>query len=557
MESKIIPECPGLNRSSVRTCNLAAAAAVLLFATVSLLADLRPVKTSRFHFAASYHHSIEFLLMDLDVRPEMRYNRGHGMDSASSLAYRLALRPVSWLFPGRILCLRMASILASGISLWLLYLFSRRFFGPPAGVVSLLLVLTSPLGVDSLRSLGYFPLTILANTALCYLLSVSLRSRHSFAPVAGMSLLAYASLSLAALGRMVLFLPFLIYGIYFRDHGWKLLVYVAILAALIVAVDSLSGDVRFRPGEFLAVGDEWMEPSGEDGSLAGRIALMAERARGNLRPLRDFLIGGIVYDAEDTPVRFISVVLAPFFFVAVWLCLKRRSPADLLLLSWFAITALPPLFSSDYTDHRLAQAFPPYFVLLALGAVRTYAFLRDRIGPSRRRRWLAAGCGALLALVLVFNLREFFLETARSRIPYSHEQLKRLVCHLSREAEAADRIWLRGQINDVIWGNPYFDRRCCDITFVQRMWKIPPARPDFLETRVASILREREKTLLVVSTLNLYPPGEFLQGDLDFIRRLEENPDHRISVTRLPGLDGVHFILINPFGPSESGERTG
>lgn len=550
MESRNIPEYPGLDRSSIRTFNLAAAAAVLLFAAVSLLADLRPVKTSRFHFASSYHHSIEFLLMDLTIRPEMRYNRGHGMDSASSLTYRLALRPLSRLFPGRILCLRVTSVLASAISLWLLYLFSRRFFGPPVGVVSLLIVLTSPLGVDSLRSLGYFPLTILTNTALCYLLGLSLRSRRSILPVAGMSSVAYASLSLAALGRMVLFLPFLIYGIYLRDHGWKLLVYVAILAALIVAVDSLAGDAGFRPGEFLAVGDEWMEPSGEDGSPGGRIAVMAGRARGNLRPFGNFLARGIIYDAEDSPQRVISVVLAPFFFIACILCLKRRSPGDVLLLFWFAIAALPPLFSSDYTDHRLAQAFPPYFVLLALGAVRAYDFLRDRLGSSRRRRWLSAGCGALLALVFILNIREFFSNTSRSRVPYSLPQLKELVCHMSQEAEGADRIWLRGQINDVIWGNPYFDRRCCNISFVHRMWKIPPAHPDFLENRVVSILGERDKTLLVVSTLNVYPPGDFLKGDLDFIRRLEENPDRRISVTRVPGLEGIHFIFIDPLRPS-------
>ncbi len=540
-----------LGKKMDRRYEIVAIALIILFVVFSLLPDLRPHRTIRLHYAGNSPEIIDFLLMELHVSPEMRYHRAHGGDYPLSLPYRLALRVVSLLFPGRLACLRVTSILAAVGSLFLFFLIARELFSPAVGCICLFAMTVSPLYLELMRSFGYMPLTILSNTLFCYFLVVSLRGPRRWGAVFGMSAVAYLTISLYALGRLVLFLPFIIYGIWLRRNWRKLAGYVACFIILVVAIDAVFDDSRFNVSDFFEVGDEWMQTR-EPAPLPIKVSHMLERGFNNLWQLRDFLFRGVIYDTENDREKLVSILLVPFFFLGLGRTILRRTTADILLISWFSLTAIPPIFSSEYTDSRLLQAFGPYFILISLGVVETFAFIRKRLKtPSRLlSRSLTAIFAGALGCMAVFNLNTYLLQTSRVPVPYNSSQLEKLVCYMSEQARFADRVWYRGQIHYLVWGNPYFDRRVCDISFVRKMGHLPPLRPDLLSRQISAILKKDHSTLLIVSTQHIHPSPDPLKEDLVYIRQLEENPDRRITITRLPELEDVHFIFIDPGRPA-------
>ena len=122
------------------------------FLLIALLADLWPLKNTYFNWNKVGVRAHATLLVN-QLDPAMRYVEGGSPDADHSLYYLLAVKFFSIFIHSRLLCLRVLSIVATAISLFFLYRTATILFSRPVALITLFIMVTSPISQRQL----YFP----------------------------------------------------------------------------------------------------------------------------------------------------------------------------------------------------------------------------------------------------------------------------------------------------------------------------------------------------------------------------------------------------------------
>ncbi len=525
------------------------------FVALSLLPDLRPLRTVRFYYDWFERPNIDLLEMEFKINPAMRYSPGFGRDSFRSLAYLSAVKLFHLLVPYRLLCLRVLSVTSSCVALFFLYRLGLQLFSAPIALLFLFLLTTSPIYVESMRAYGFIPLTNMVVAMAGYFLAASLNGKKSVIKVLLLALTATASLSLYKVGTLVIFLPLIFYGLYWKVHWRKLLLFVAAMITMITILDLTLGKPSFDYKEFFLGGREWLQdhPEQADEVYLGRIGLKSrllqniEQAAGYLFQIdRSYFSTKVGW--EHRP-RLFNLVYTPFFWLGLLTCLWRRKKSHVFLLIWFALFFMVPFFSSGIHHIRIVQSLNPIYLLVALGLYGTFAFLIKKFPSGRFRRVVPAISLAVLALAAGYDIYEYFGKVTRPYYKYSRAQLEQLARYISERANRAGSIYYNERMSHLLWGNPWIDNEIVDIGFVSRLNRSDQrGRPAGLEKQVRLAIREGGDVLFMLaypySEQDCHPEEEY-SAPLEFIRRIPEELGDTVNVFQIDGMKELYFIYVN------------
>jgi hypothetical protein len=217
---------------------------------------------------------------------------GHCAEIDRSYPYRLAVAIGSLVTSKRTTCLRIVSVFFGVISLWLLHQLGLTLYGGRAALVFTLVLLGSPGLVELLRAYGYISMATAAVAGILLLEARAIRGRMGPGGEIGWSVartvLCMSTLSLYAVGRLVLALP-LLCDLYRARRGWrKTLIPTATLVLPVVLLFALWPAARTQLVEAVIVGDEWMaEPTNSE----KQVEMLASRASNNAVVVLGYLSG--------------------------------------------------------------------------------------------------------------------------------------------------------------------------------------------------------------------------------------------------------------------------
>lgn len=537
-----------------KTKNWLAFLLIAAFIALSLLPDLRPLRTVRFYYDWFERPNIDLLDMEFEIDPAMRYSPGFGRDSFRSLAYLSAVKFFHLLIPYRLICLRVLSVTSSCLALFALYRLALRLFSGTIALLFLLLLTTSPMYVESMRAYGFIPLTNMVVTIACYFLAASINGRQSVIKVLLLALTAVASLSLYKVGTLVIFFPLIFYGLYWKAHWRKLLLFVAATVAVITVLDVALGEPGFNYQEFVLGGREWLQdhPEQADETYIGRVGLKArllqnvEQAAGYL-----FQIDRSYFSTKgdwEHRQRLFNVVYTPFFWLGLLISLWKRKKSHVFLLIWFFLFFMVPFFSSGIHHIRIVQALNPIYFFITLGLYSTFAFLKGKYPTGQFRKAIPAIFLAVLALTAGYDIYEYFGKVTKPYYNYSRSQLEQLTKFISEQADQAESIFYNERMADLIWGNPWFDSRFSDIGFISRMnLNNQRGRPIGIERQVRLAAQEGGDALFILaypySEADCHPEEEY-SVPLNFIGGIPDEFGDTVSVIRINGMEEICFIYV-------------
>lgn len=494
--------------------------------------------------------------MEFSVDPSMRYyEMGSQGLSFHSLAYTSAVILVHKLIPYRLLCLRTVSVLSTVVSLMLLYRLARQLFCRQVGIIFLFLLITSPNYLKFFSTLSLIPLSNMVAIALVYAVMSSLTRPDSNFRVFSVALLGYLTLGLYIVTRLILVLPVLMYAAYFRANWKKLILYVGFFIFIMVILDFIFQDGHFRIGQSSVHSPELLKI--EDDVFLPR---MLERLEHNLRVGLHYLglqNRGFYSDQIDDwriPRPLIFSVFLPFFWIGLLLCLFRRRRVHVLILFWFSLLFLGPFVADDISLRRICFSLNPILLLTALGLWLAFRVVSAAFAAPRVRR-LIAGCGLLLLLVTGGCGLGEYVCTSRPRFDFNRHQLRRLAQVVSEKGRAPRSFRYNRPSEELIWGNPYFDRTCVDLDVVDKMeldrWAFSPRRhrrPVDIPEQVV-LARGEGGNIIYMYTFPPAAPGKPLAASWGSARELgemEKKWGDAVELSQVPGIDEVYFLMVKP-----------
>lgn len=307
---------------------------------------------------------------------------------------------------------RILQATVSFVAVWVLHAFLRRIAGRQAALLGAALLAFSPVAVGWSRSeylIPYVEVYAIALAFTTYAAGESPRRMTLLALSLGMGL---GSLVYPA-ARLLPLLPLVYLPLRRRlgpgTAGAASRVGAALAAGgvlFLFAPLALRWMVFGRPGPF--------DPLAADSGLgfwAGPEAL--EPAARVLEVLRGafsnagWLVRSLFVSASDTwyttissfpPATLLSPFVAAFVGAGLFVALRRRRPADLLILLWIALAILPLLPAAGPDARRISAAFPAIAALAAVTGLE-FAGALARV-PSRRPARLVRA-GVLCAVISV------------------------------------------------------------------------------------------------------------------------------------------------------------
>ncbi len=423
------------------------AALLLWFVIASFLPDL--LWPSRKCYFAVANESFQcFTTLHPVPWKEWHCLGGSGQED-TSLPYMALLRLVYAVAGDRILSLRIVSVLAALLTLYLFYRTARRLFSPAPALIFLFLLVTSPIYLESMRAFGYQSLSHLAVALAVWLLVSSLSARPAALKTAALGATAVATLSLYIAVRIVVLLPVLFFLVYLRTEWRKLLLYLATFVGLVVLLEGLRGEKLFNfPYYFYnppEPGAEWVIDEGRFSP-----PMLKDHICANLGAARDYLLGRdrVPFADRDPRSRIMNAFYAPFLLLGILVCLRRRGRGSALILILLLLYFVAPLASSALHPRRILLALYPLNLLIALGLSLCYVRLR-RVLPSLS----LALCIAVIGLA---DLHEYLFSVASPVLAFTREQLQKVSAVLTPLRRSVDWIRFHKAINEVTLGNPYF-----------------------------------------------------------------------------------------------------
>ena len=546
---------PPMRRSSPPLDRLVAAL-IGLFLIAVFLADLYPCKNVDSNYAYVERGNVLALDMNFNLQPSMRYSSGFTARYYDSLFYVALIKLFHLIIPYRLLCLRIISVLATSLSLFLLYRIAVILFCRGVGVVLLFILATSPAYLENMRAFGYTPLTNTMVCLICYLLAASLNGRKAAIKSFLMALVSYSLLSLYVIGRLIIFLPVFVFLSRVKKYWKQVVWFPALLVLIVLAIDLLLGAPHFSVKRSVLIHSEWLAPISERAPIDGPV--LQARLRFNLQWALKYLSLRYtpIFDKEENvwvnPEPLIRVFFAPFFVLGILVCLWRRRTSNIFLLTWLLLLLGAPLFSSWLPVRRFALALTPVYFMIALGLWFSFRLLTLMIpGPLCRRI-----CILLLLLAGGCNLCLFFSTTAKPEYNYSRRQLRLLAEAVSEKGKPARTVRWNRTSESLIWGNPYFDPKCIDTGVVSRMefeavegseLGKQKRRPIRLKEQVQYALKEGGDILYI----HVFSPGcsEKTGGDEQWpssdIREVREGMGGKAVFSRVDDIDEVLFLRVS------------
>ncbi|MEA1928380.1 MAG: discoidin domain-containing protein, partial [Candidatus Auribacterota bacterium] len=509
---------------------------ILLFIFSSLMADLWPARNVYFLI---FHKADGLLTMELPIAAAMRYSAGHTENSCDSLPYMLLLKFIHVFIPGRLMVLRLASILSGLVSLVCLYRMSKALFGRIIASIFIFLLVTSPVFLEGMRSFGFIPFTGALAAISIYLLFSTLDRKRVIARVILLSGCSFLLLSGYALGRIAIVFPLVMYGLLWKRNWRKLIIYVVVLVVLIMVFDLAFGDIRFDIKDWFTVGTEWMmNRSGQPVYVKNFDWIV-----NNAEALSDYLLfhrnrtyfREPVFDDEVTQSCIFNPVYAPFFMAGLIICLVRRRRNHVYVLLWCGIFILSMLPTSELAMRRFIFALPPLYLILAVGLGGSYQLLSRLVRRCPIRKILLTIPILFLLATGGYDLHEFFFKVSRPACDYTSLQLEKVAEYIEKHGAGVSSIIIDGHPDflSLTWGNPFFD---------PRVVRAETARKIIYEFQAGITLREQIDRARNegIGALYLYPFFRDLPSQHELIaelKKLAKDPPPGVTVSRVPGVE--------------------
>lgn len=518
-------------------------ACIGLFVLASLAAESWPCKKTYFHFA---YWGVRSFVQVGHLNWNQRYSWGGSGQEYLSLSYLAALKLASLIVPSRLLCLRLISIASTCISLYILYRLATLLFCRPVGLLFVFLLASSPAFIESMRSFGYHPLTHLVVSAACYLVAASANGRKTAAKLAVAACSCLLTLSLYIVGRMVIFLPVIFFGIYGKTEWRKLLMFLLLLAAYLLLLEAALPDVpHFSLRDFFVNPNmlgEWVNPEGKMDQV-----LLRDRLPRNLRAASGYLLqrDRKPFDDEDERCRLFNVAYTPFFFLGLLVCLRRLKRSNVFVLILFFLFFVVPLAASHLDPRRILLSLYPIYLMIALGLWFVFR-LSLALSTFRIYRSIVACLSlALLGAAAGWDIREFLFTVSRPYYDYSRGQLHRVAEFLLREGPRVDSIKFTMPTRDLIWGNPFFvDHPGC-VGLVERTSRDQDTPKGLRSLLEDDLVRGRRLLYLYTfphTTAN-YSSRDYEQLYSD-IRWADQHLSGLVRISDVPGT-GLHYVLLD------------
>lgn len=391
-----------------------------------------------------------------------------------SFPYVVLVKLFYRLIPFRCLCLRAVSVFSSLIALGLLYRLSARLFCRPVALIFLLLLVTSPKYLEMFRAFGIVPISQVFLVAGAYVLVGSWDNRWAAGKMFLLALLGYALLTLYVVSRLFIFLPIGFFIVYLRSEWKKLVLYLAFLAAIVLVVRRTFPAARFDLVDSILIHSEWLMWDqgfiGNDTPSGLAIKRLKNNANQVIRYLGIYRRPFRGSEGEwGTPDSLLPPVLAPFFLVGVFVCLREKSRRGVFLLLWLGIFLLAPLLADSVPPRRIIYAFTPVYLLAAVGLWLVFRLGGMVFSGVRHRKIFASAAIAFLIALGGWGLGRFLFIETKPEYPYSRHQLKDLAIALARESGSVRVVRYNRGTEKLIWGNPYFDPRVIDMDMVEKL----------------------------------------------------------------------------------------
>ena len=509
---------------------------ILLFIFSSLLADLWPARNIYFLI---FHKVDGLLTMELPVTAAMRYAAGHTENSCDSLPYVLLLKLLYAFIPGRLIILRLASILSGVVALVCFYRMSKALFGRIIASIYIFLLVTSPVFIEGMRSFGFIPFTVALVAVSIYLLFSTIDRKRVMSRVFLLSGCSFLLLSGYAVGRVAIIFPLMMYVIFCKRNWRKLIIYLVVLVVMIMVLDLAFGDIGFDAKDWFTVGTEWMMNSSHRSLPSRNFGWLVN----NIGALSDYLIfqrdrthfREPVFDDEVAQARIFNVVYTPFFLIGFIISLVKRKRNHVYVLLWAGFFVVSMLPTSELAVRRFIFALPPLYLLIAIGLQGAYQLLSRLVRTPARRKIFLVGSIFLLIATGGYDLHEFFFKVSRPVCNYNSRQLEKVAEYIEQQGTGVSTIVIDGHPDylPLTWGNPFFDPRVVSADTARKIVY------EFREDITISEQIERASNE-GTGALYLYPffPGIPSQMKLSAeLKILVDDPPPGVTVSKVPGVD--------------------
>jgi Dolichyl-phosphate-mannose-protein mannosyltransferase len=540
LQGKVMDEVQQNGRASRLTIGQrwTVAALIIAFILFSCLADLWPVKNVYFYI---YSRVDGLLTMDLELNPAMRYAAGNGIHSTESFLYVLVVKLFYLVLPYRFLCLRAVSVCSTAVALFFLYRLAVLIFSRPVSILFLFLLVTSPIYLESMRSIGFIPLTNTIVVIACYFFVRGIKSQKPIGWLALSALFGLLTLSLYLPGKLVLLIPVIFFLLFPKKYWRQLLIFLILVIVPVLAVDQVIGDIDFDAEYTLKADGEFLMYDPPIDWLTGRLRDNTQRVLGYLFQInRSHFTEARSDQLEDCQSRLLNPAYTLFFFIGLVICLRKWRELGALPLIWFALYFFGPVLSTELSPRRFILALNPLYLITAVGLWTVFVLIRDALNRPGRKRILIFSSLILLAGSGGYDLHEFFFRVAKPVYAYSREQLIEVADLLGREGSKAMAIVIEeNRATALIWGNPYFDPARIDPAVFRKI-----IYQNSLQDQESPITLEGDGALYLFS----FPssPADFLPGEkerLDALILLSEKRQPGVTVKTVPGT-GVYTVLI-------------
>ena len=509
-----------------------------LFISFSILADLWPVKNTYFYV---YSRVDGLLTMDLPLNPAMRYASGNGIHSTESFIYVLVIKLFYLLIPYRFACLRVVSVCSTAISLFFLFKLASVIFCRQIAFLFLFLLITSPIYLESMRAIGFIPLTNMIVIIAAYFFILSLNNKRWAIKIAISALFGLLTLSLYLPGKLIIMIIAISALIYVKRYWSRLILYLILIIAPILILDQVLDDISFDAKYAFQADGEFLMYSPAISRLTERLTNNTEMVAGYLlqmgrRPFTEPFSGLL----EDCRSRLFNIAYTPFFFLGLAICLWKRRSGTIFLLLWFGFFFLGPILSTELSPRRFILALNPIYLLVAVGLWFSYRIIsRLIVTPSSMKRF---ACCSLIFLAGIggVDLYEFFFQVAKPDHNYSNEQLRDIAKLInSHGKETAAIITDEMTMKDLLWGNPYFDKELISPEIPRKLVYL-----NKLQNYVTQIPDQEGGILYLYpfpdSRKNYTPDDLQLYSD---IQQVSDNINENIEVFQVPGIE-FYSILV-------------
>ena len=538
---------------------------IIFFLLIAFLGDLWPVKNvSEQCYGYVERGNILSLSMDIKLSPSMRYSSGFTARYYESLPYQAIIKLFHLFIPYRLVCLRMVSILSTSVALFFIYRLTTILFCRSIGMLLIILLVTSPVCVENLRAFGYIPLTNAIVSIVIYLLVASLNRRRIVIKTVLAAMFSYLILSLYVIGRLIIILPVIIFGIYFKRYWRNLVIFAGIFIALILILDNTLNDTRFNLKNAIFIHPEWLKPASvelpiDEGVIYGRFVVNSKWAMRYL----GFSYSPLYDQEEDLwlkPPRLINPFFTPFLIVGLLVCLVRRKLSNVVLLTWVFLLFIVPHASSWLPIRRVVLALTPIYLLIAVGMWWVYNFISAFSNSGSYKKRIAVSASIIIILISTYNVYAYFSTAAKPLYNYSRAQLKQLAEYVSKKGADVDAIRYNRAAESLLWGNPYFDRPIITKELVRKLEFDRVRDHRHREIRPSEILeqieyaRQEGGNILYIHAMeepdpylvesHLSEKDEYQTWRYSDMGYVNKSMREEVELEQLPGIDEVYFLYV-------------